>query len=306
MSEDSKLEIVVATKDSLPVRSETGSGLVARGLRAAKLRAELDAILAAWTVNRIATVTTADLGRAFKLHYPVYADVPDRDLGLALQSKYPGFYDHIPDGPDIDSHPDLGVPQDYKEAVRWYKLAADQGHASAQYNLGLMYATGQGVPQDYKEALRWYKLAADQGHASAQYNLGYMYDSGDGVPKDAVQAVSWYRKAAEQGLASAQSNLGVMYAEGEGVPKDAVQAVSWYRKAAEQGLARAQSNLGAMYSRGEGVPKDLVTAYMWRNLAAAQGDETGKKARDALETLMTPAQIAEAQKLSREWKPKKP
>ena len=97
-----------------------------------------------------------------------------------------------------------------------------------------------------------------------------------------------------------------MYATGEGVPKDAVQAVSWYRKAAEQGHASAQGNLGAMYSRGEGVPKDYVTAYMWRNLAAAQGDEIAKQARDALETPMTPAQIAEAQKLSREWKPKKP
>ena len=96
-----------------------------------------------------------------------------------------------------------------------------------------------------------------------------------------------------------------MYATGEGVPKDAVQAVSWYRKAAEQGHASAQGNLGAMYSRGEGVPKDYVTAYMWRNLAAAQGDEIAKQARDALETPMTPAQIAEAQKLSREWKPKK-
>ena len=76
--------------------------------------------------------------------------------------------------------------------------------------------------------------------------------------------------------------------------------------AAEQGNAAAQGNLGAMYSRGEGVPKDFVTAYMWRNLAAAQGNEIAKEARDALETLMTPAQIAQAQKLSREWKPKKP
>ena len=131
------------------------------------------------------------------------------------------------------------------------------------------------------------------------------YATGEGVPKDAVQAVAWFRKAAEQGHASAQSNLGAMYATGEGVPKDAVQAVAWYRKAAEQRHASAQSNLGAMYSRGEGVPKDLVIAYMWRNLAAAQGEEIGKTARDALEGSMTPAQIAEAQKLSREWTPKK-
>ena len=74
---------------------------------------------------------------------------------------------------------------------------------------------------------------------------------------------------------------------------------------ASAGNASAQFNLGLMYASGEGVPKDFVIAYMWRNLASAQGEGIAKPARDALETMMTPAQIAEAQKLSREWKPKK-
>ena len=69
-----------------------------------------------------------------------------------------------------------GVPQNYAEALKWYRLAADQGDASAQNNLGVMYAKGQGVPQNYAEALKWYRLAADQGNASAQSNLGFMYD----------------------------------------------------------------------------------------------------------------------------------
>ena len=97
-----------------------------------------------------------------------------------------------------------------------------------------------------------------------------------------------------------------MYFRGEGVPKDSVQAVAWFRKSAEQGKSTAQYALGLMYFRGEGVPKDLVIAYMWINLAAAKGDEDAKKARENLEALMTPAQIAEGQRLSREWKPKKP
>ena len=59
--------------------------------------------------------------------------------------------------------------------MKWFRLAADQGDASAQYNLGFMYADGRGVPQNYAEALKWYRLAADQGHASAQFNLGLMY-----------------------------------------------------------------------------------------------------------------------------------
>ena len=131
-----------------------------------------------------------------------------------------------------------------------------------------------------------------------------MYQNGFGVPKDAAQAAYWYRKSAEQGEPSAQFILGVMYSNGTGVPKDAVQAVFWLRKSANQGHDAGQSGLSLMYYRGDGVPKDLVIAYMWVNLAAAQGKETAKKVREALEKEMTPAQIAEGQRLSREWKPK--
>ncbi len=67
-----------------------------------------------------------------------------------------------------------GVPEDDAEAVRWYRLAADQGNATAQFNLGVMYDTGRGVPQDDAEAVRWYRLAADQGDADAQFNLGFI------------------------------------------------------------------------------------------------------------------------------------
>jgi TPR repeat protein len=153
-------------------------------------------------------------------------------------------------------------------------------------------------------ALTQLTALANTGHASAQFNLGVMYDNGLGVPKDAVQAVSWYRKGADQGLAQAQHNLGVMYEHGLGVPKDAVQEVSWFRKAADQGNAPAQFNVGLMHGKGDGVPRDSVQAYMWGNLAAAQGDEEAKKLREFLGKTMTPDQIAEAQKLSREWRPK--
>ena len=91
------------------------------------------------------------------------------------------------------------MPQDYAEAVRWYRKAADQGNADAQFSLGYMYDNGQGVPQDYAEAARWYRKAADQGDADAQFNLGYMYDKGQGVPQDYAEAARWYRKAADQG-----------------------------------------------------------------------------------------------------------
>jgi hypothetical protein len=92
----------------------------------------------------------------------------------------------------------LHVEGKFAEATRWYRLAADQGHARAQCNLGIMYATGRGVPQDDAEAVRWYRLAADQGHADAQYNLGFRYANGLGIPQDYVQAHMWYSLAASR------------------------------------------------------------------------------------------------------------
>jgi uncharacterized protein YdaT len=77
----------------------------------------------------------------------------------------------------------------------------------AQVRMGKAYASGKGVPQDYKEAMKWYRLAADQGNASAQYALGDAYDEGRGVPQDSNEAVRWYRLAADQGYARAKSVL---------------------------------------------------------------------------------------------------
>jgi TPR repeat protein len=77
-----------------------------------------------------------------------------------------------------------------------------------------------------------------------------------------------------------------------------------FRLAAEQGNADAQFSLGALYRLGQGVPRDYVKAHLWFNLAAAQGFEGAAKARDAAAEHMTSAQIAEAQRLAREWRPK--
>lgn len=92
-----------------------------------------------------------------------------------------------------------------------------------------------------------------------------------------------------------------MYAQGHGVPRDNTEAVKWWRQAAEQGSALAQDNLGLHYAEGVGVPQDFVEAHMWLDLAAAQGHEFAIAGRDAVADRMTPAQIAEAQRMAREW-----
>ena len=181
-----------------------------------------------------------------------------------------------------------GVPQDYAVARQWYEKAAAQNHASAQFNLGLLYANGHGVPQDYAMARQWYEKAAAQGNADAR---------------------GWFEKAAAQGNTNAQFYLGSLYEKGDGVPRNYAEATKWYEKAAVQGDADAQFSLGLMYATGDGVPQDDVRAYLWFTLAVAHS--TGNKQKSAatnrdgaLTRRMTPVQIAEAQKLAREWKPK--
>ena len=113
---------------------------------------------------------------------------------------------------------------------------------------------------------------------------------------------------AEQGDADAQFELGQMYDEGQDVPQDYKQALRWYRQAAEQGLNIAQYNLGVMYAQGQGQPPDYVQAHLWLSLAAAaEGEETPRKARvkhvaEHVAEHLTPALLAEAQRLAWEWK----
>lgn len=145
---------------------------------------------------------------------------------------------------------------------------------------------------------------AEGGDAEAQLNLGWIYHDGEVVTDDSATAIRWWRKAAEQGLADAQFWMGWVYEIGDGVPRDFSTAVMWYRKAAEQGDADAQCNLGLNYRDGSGVSRDLVAALMWLDLAASHGGQFAERLRNDLEKTMPPDQIAEARKLSREWKPK--
>ena len=157
---------------------------------------------------------------------------------------------------------------------------------------------------DFATALREWQPLAEQGQTVAQYNLGLLYANGQGVTKDDAKARQWYEKAAVQGHVEAQVNLGILLMYARGGQQDYKMAVYYLRLAANQGNDLAQRRLGQMYERGDGVQQDYVKAYMWYSLGSANGAEAGARLRDALAKLMDPDQIAEAQKLAREWKPK--
>ena len=192
---------------------------------------------------------------------------------------------------------------DHAKALRLIRPLANDGNATAQFNLAVMYLTGRGVQQDYSAAALWFRKAAEQGYARAQSNLGTLYRDGQGVAQNDAEAVTWFRKAADQGDAVAEFLLGNQYAFGKGVPQDYSEAMIWFRKAAEQGHPRAMHDLGVIYAKGLGVPQDFVRAHMWFSLSAAKGEQIAVKTLEMAERNMTPAQITEAQKLARDWKP---
>jgi TPR repeat protein len=121
---------------------------------------------------------------------------------------------------------------------------------------------------------------------------------------DYAGAVKEWRPLAEQGVAEAQFNLGLLYADGQGVPLDPGQAASWFEKAAEQDYGKAQLNLGALYSSGKGVKRDYMQAYKWFNICAAKGDSKCAAKRDFVAKMLKAPQLAAAQRMSSEWKPK--
>jgi TPR repeat protein len=220
-----------------------------------------------------------------------------------------------------------GVPQDYALAMRWMRIAADKGLADAQNEVGILYQRGWGAERNEAEAAKWFRLAADQGLVVAQNNLADVYALGLGVPQDFREAFKWYRIAADQSSSYAENVIGIAYERGFYVAQDDAEAFRWYRRAANKIYERPgdtwihspQYNIAAMYASGRGTAQDYVQALKWFTLAVAFGDtkppgplgiklvdtskDTALEQRDRLMALMTSAQIAEAERLAREWRP---
>lgn len=133
------------------------------------------------------------------------------------------------------------------------------------------------------------------------------FEDGEAAYKrdDYATAAIKFRGVAANGNAVAQVKLGWLHAQGQGVAQDYAEAVKWFRLAALQGNAIAQYNLGGMYAQGQGVAQDYVRAYMWLNFAAVSGIAASIKWRDTTASLMTPQQLAEAQKMAQYCQAKK-
>ncbi len=185
-------------------------------------------------------------------------------------------------------------------------LAAKQGDPLALFEIGARYTDGRGVPGDFAEAAKWYRLAADRGFAPAQYRLANLLEKGAGVPRDIVTAKALYQQAADAGNASAMHNLAVLHASGSDGVQDYTKAAEWFGKAAEHGISDSQFNLAILYARGNGVPQDLNASYKWFALVAKEGDKDAAQKRDEVANAMKPEQLEQARAEVDLWKAKGP
>ena len=190
--------------------------------------------------------------------------------------------------------------QDFAEAARLYREAAEQGHAGAQFSLGVLTALGQGVTRDTEEAVRLYRQAADGSDGRAQFTLGEKFDQGvqarAGSPADADR---WFNRLARLGQSTNPLAVGSDYHFGmDGLAADTAEAFSWYSKAAEQGHVMAWRRLGEMHATGRGTPKDFVRAHMWFTLCAEEGVGAAEASLGYLAARMSPEQIAESEELA--------
>ena len=183
----------------------------------------------------------------------------------------------------------------------WHDIGKYTGTSSPLYN------SGKSVTEHFKESFKWTKRAAEQGHSTAEWTLGVYYDVPycNGIYRDIKKAVRWIRRSAKQGNVHGQHSLGNLYLRGgkcdtEMSPaKNYKKAVKWIRRAAEQGDDEAQKELGELYEKGQGVQQDNILAFMWFDIAAKAGEFDAIKGCSRLKKVLTPSQLAQARKLSK-------
>jgi len=181
--------------------------------------------------------------------------------------------------------PDSNLPS----ALQSLEAQAFAGNAEAQHDLAAFYTAGQaGVEQNFERAAFWFRQAANNGIANAQYNLGVLNHQGLGRERSLDKALYWYREAAKSDHAEAQYNLGIASIEGIGAPYNPQLAAAFFERSANNGIMEAAYNLGLIYENGLAGQTRPDEALVWYKIAADQGSPD---ARAAMESLATTLQI---------------
>lgn len=183
---------------------------------------------------------------------------------------------------------------------------AEAGDPEAQYQLGSAYDTGVGVRRSGQNAMKYYLMAAEQGHAEAQNSVGSAFQA----KRRYKEALRWYERAAEQDHALAINNLAYLYDLGLGVEQDKHKGLELYLRSADLGWAEAMWNIANMYGAGELGEIDLPAACIWtvraRTYAAADHSELQEYLANAvtyLESTLSGDELDLCNKEARSWAP---
>lgn len=192
--------------------------------------------------------------------------------------------------------------KDSAEAFKWFKKAAEQGDAEAQFGLGVMFANGNGTPQDYAMAARWFIKAAEQGNTAPNFYLGLIYENGLGVTKNYAEAVKWYTKAAGvPELVGLKFDLATGGGKEIRPPENSAQVIRDFSMSPDLAQSDAAYNLGMMSWNGRGVPVNPVEAYKWFVVADTHGNHMAGYNMRILARSMSQKQIFDALALAASW-----
>jgi uncharacterized protein len=198
----------------------------------------------------------------------------------------------------VDKFMNKNIPQELKFLTN----DAQNGIASAQYKLGMVYANGEVLQQDNEQAVNWYRLAAEQGHSESQYALGLMYVKGLGVLTSEVEAIKWFRfYLGQTTIKLGQTNIQEQHTIYGLAKRNVIAALKILADDARNGMATAQYYLGDLYRDGIGVSRNSVLAYVWYNLSALQGNDNSAEQLIVLENKMSKKQIKQAQTMMKNW-----
>jgi uncharacterized protein len=191
-----------------------------------------------------------------------------------------------------------GQEPDAKTALFWYQRAAQEKDANGYLGLAVLYDAGAaGLVKDDARATSLVLEAVKTGEPLAMNEMGLRYQTGRGIARDNVAALGWFSMAAQHDLPAAHVNLGLAYRTGNGCLTDFDRAGQHFASGARLGFAPAQFHLAVMFETGEGTEKQPVFAYVNYTRAAAGGVKEAEAKRDALKSALTPAQLAEAEKM---------
>jgi TPR repeat protein len=154
---------------------------------------------------------------------------------------------------------------------------------------------------DYQTAFREFTIAAENGLDLAQYNLAILYFTGQGVEQDLEQAFKWTEAAALQGHLAAQANLGSLYMEGSGVSQDVTTSIAWFSAAARGGHANSAFALANMYFDGDPVERDYALAHAWASLALLHEHPEAEEFRSRVERRMDSGELSTARRTFARW-----